>query len=249
MRARPPPTPAASRLTHDREHAPPDISMNICYELAHLFIPSCCVVCGAATGTAVSLCAGCANELPWAREACTLCAEPLAGAAPVCRRCRRRPLPLRQAIVPLRFEGRARELVHRLKFASWAGRRDRAGAHARGAGTGPGLQSGLRAVGPGGSPARRRAPARAVRALGKARASARDAGRGGPASERARNLRGARTLPGVGCDRRRRDDHRIDRRGAGRLPARSRRRCGRGVGGGPRRIRRRGWPLRARWSR
>ena len=91
------------------------VLMNIWTHITHLFMPSCCLACGGDTGSAISLCAGCSADLPWMGHACPTCAEPLAAPAPACARCQRNPPPCR-TIVPLRFEGRARELVHRLKF-------------------------------------------------------------------------------------------------------------------------------------
>jgi len=92
--------------------------------LLDLVYPQECIACGAGLPRppASFLCDDCRDRLPligpWQCARCGDETGPFAEGASACRSCAERPaLPFRGAVAACRFEGPAREMVHRLKYS------------------------------------------------------------------------------------------------------------------------------------
>ncbi|TAN52047.1 MAG: ComF family protein [Methylococcaceae bacterium] len=81
--------------------------------------PPTCLLCDAPGTQGWDLCAGCKNDLPYARHACPRCASPLpAAAAPdsTCGRCQKKPPRFDAVIALCHYQEPIRHLLHAFKF-------------------------------------------------------------------------------------------------------------------------------------
>lgn len=96
--------------------------MAILQSLISAIYPDQCVLCEELTVTPHGLCAACWRDTPFLEgHGCVRCASPLPGAgdgtADLCDDCLTTPRPWAKAHAALAYDGRARSLVHRLKYS------------------------------------------------------------------------------------------------------------------------------------
>ncbi|MGY6215499.1 double zinc ribbon domain-containing protein [Methylolobus aquaticus] len=79
--------------------------------------PPTCLLCGAHATTGQDLCAGCERTLPFIRSSCVCCALPLTlSEQAVCGHCLRHPPDFDSAFALLVYRDPVRYLIHELKF-------------------------------------------------------------------------------------------------------------------------------------
>lgn len=85
--------------------------------IADLFLPDTCILCGIILEQASprACCDFCWQALPRIEQPCRHCAQPVPE-GDLCGRCLARPLSQGIAVVPLRYERYAQDLIHQLKF-------------------------------------------------------------------------------------------------------------------------------------
>ena len=82
-------------------------------KLLHLFYPKRCTFCGKVLPDSQAVCPECAADLPWVEDPiCRICGR----GTPFCR-CTGK-FSFRRCAAPFYYEGRAKNAVWRLKFAS-----------------------------------------------------------------------------------------------------------------------------------
>jgi len=86
--------------------------MSIIETIVRIFAPHCCIECNAETDKL--LCKDCTDSLPVASSCCYRCLVPTQNYR-VCAQCAP-DVPLRQVVAYARYQGAAKEIVHRLKF-------------------------------------------------------------------------------------------------------------------------------------
>ncbi len=86
--------------------------------LQRFVLPWRCLLCAAAGGHDIDLCADCAAELPRNRSCCARCALPLATPAAMCGECQRRAPPWSAAWAPFRYGWPLDRLESRYKFGA-----------------------------------------------------------------------------------------------------------------------------------
>ncbi len=87
-------------------------------QLQRMLLPWRCLLCGAAGGEGMDLCAGCAAELPRNHRCCARCALPLPLPAALCGECLRRTPPWDAAWAPFRYLWPLDRLESRFKFSA-----------------------------------------------------------------------------------------------------------------------------------